>query len=343
MLDDLQLINQRDPSDALGIAERQCDQLSYQFDFSSSQFEPSNIVYSGIGGSSVAGRISKAWLDYSLPFEIISNYDIPGYVSNTTLFIACSYSGDTEETLSAIEQAAAKDAKICVIATGGKMVEIAKQRDYPYIVLPAAEQPRFGVLYHLNALVALLGAFGLIDQQLRKSELTSSIQLLKESVSEWQSVIPSDKNLAKQIAIESAGKSVVIYTGPKLVPAAYKWKIDYNENAKQLAWWNEYPELNHNEFIGWTEQPPIKPYSVIDLRSDLEAEQINKRFKITAKLLSGRRPEPITVNAKGANLIEQLLYLVMLGDFTTIYSSILAGVNPIPVDLVSKFKKELES
>jgi glucose/mannose-6-phosphate isomerase len=341
MLDDLQLINQRDPLDALGVAERQWQQLDYQFDISVSSFEAQNIVYCGIGGSSVAGLISKAWLDYSLPFEIVRNYDIPSYVSDSTLVIACSYSGNTEETLSAIEQAVSKKAMVCVIATGGKMIDIAKQRKYPYIILPKAEQPRFGVLYHLDALVTLLGVLGLIDAKLRQSELVAARDLLRSSVNSWQSIVPMDKNLAKQIAVEAAGKSVAIYAGPKLAPAAYKWKIDYNENAKQLAWWNEYPEFNHNEFVGWSEQPPLKPYCVIDLRSNLEAERVQRRFAITAKLLSGRRPDPFVVNAEGKSLIQQLLYMVLLGDFTTIYSSILAGVNPVPVDLVDKFREEL--
>jgi glucose/mannose-6-phosphate isomerase len=134
---------------------------------------------------------------------------------------------------------------------------------------------------------------------------------------------------------------VVVYAGTKLAPAAYKWKISFNENAKHIAWWDEFSEFNHNEFLGWTEQPEQKPYTVIDLRSNLEHAQIQKRFEITARLLSGKRPDPIVVNAEGADLLEQLLSTIALGDFVTIYTAILSNVNPTPVALIEKLKVEL--
>jgi glucose/mannose-6-phosphate isomerase len=343
MLDDLQLINQRDPSDVLGIAERQIKQLDHDFPLSADHVEVNNIVYLGIGGSSLAGYITKSWIDYSVPMEIVRNYDVPSYVNEGTLVIACSYSGNTEETLSAINQAAEMGAVICIIASGGKMIEIAKERGYPNIVLPQAEQPRFGVFYQLKALTSMLGEFKIIDSDKYEGQLVSAKAFLITATTNWQATKPTDLNLAKQIAVAAAGKTIAIYSGPKLAPAAYKWKIDYNENAKQLAWWNQLPEFNHNEFIGWSQQPPLKPYCVIDLISSYEPERVLKRFKLTSKILSGRRPDPISVNTLGNNLIEQLLYAILLGDFTTIYSSILSGVKTLPVDLVDKLKKELES
>ncbi|HET9173958.1 MAG TPA: SIS domain-containing protein, partial [Candidatus Saccharimonadales bacterium] len=125
-------------------------------------------------------------------------------------------------------------------------------------------------------------------------------------------------------------------------PAAYKWKISFNENGKHVAWWNQYPEFNHNEFMGWTEQPVDKPYTVIDLRSSLEHPRIQKRFEVSERLLSGRRPAPIVVNAEGNTLLEQLLWVITLGDFTTIYTALASGINPAPVDLIEKFKKSLD-
>lgn len=344
MLDDLQLINQRDPSDALGIAERQWQQLAYDFEIVVNPFKAVNIVYSGMGGSALAALISKSWPGYQVPFEVVRNYDIPNYVSNETLFIACSYSGNTEETLTAISKAKETGAYICVIAGGGKLIDVAKENDYPYIILPKAEQPRYAVLYNLKALLTILDKVGMLDSSEQIfNELQNAADLLRESSKKWQAVVPTDNNLAKQIATEAAGKSAVIYAGPKLAAAAYKWKISFNENAKQVAWWNEYPEFNHNEFLGWTEQPPLKPYLVVDLRSSFENERVQKRFIVSARLLSGRRPDPVVIEAEGNNLIEQMLYCIMLGDFTTIYSAILAGINPVPVDLIEKFKKELNS
>jgi glucose/mannose-6-phosphate isomerase len=116
-----------------------------------------------------------------------------------------------------------------------------------------------------------------------------------------------------------------------------------NENAKNLAWTNQYPEFNHNEFIGWSSHPVEKPYAVVDLRSSFEHPRIQKRFELSDRLLSGRRPAAHVVEAKGETLIEQLLWTINFGDFVTIYLALLNGVNPSPVELVERFKKELDS
>jgi glucose/mannose-6-phosphate isomerase len=139
------------------------------------------------------------------------------------------------------------------------------------------------------------------------------------------------------------GKSAVVYSGPKMHPAAYKWKISFNENAKHVAWLGQLPEFNHNEFLGWSKQPTDKPYAVIDLRSNLEHPRVQKRFEVSARMLSGMRPEPHVVQAEGETVLEQLLWLIAYGDFVTLYLAVLNGVNPAPVELVEKFKRELNA
>ena len=143
MLDDLKLIHERDTDDTLGIAERQWQQLNEGFEVSVDGSGMENIVYSGMGGSALAALLSVTWPGYTIPFEVVRNYDIPSYVSDKTLFIACSYSGNTEETISSIAQAEAKGARICVIAGGGKLSELAHEKGYPLVILPKAEQPRY--------------------------------------------------------------------------------------------------------------------------------------------------------------------------------------------------------
>jgi len=133
----------------------------------------------------------------------------------------------------------------------------------------------------------------------------------------------------------------VVYSGPLLSPAGYKWKININENAKQVAWCNQLPEFNHNEFLGWTQQPVQKPYAVIDLRSNLENARIQKRFEVTERLLSGKRPAPIVVQAKGDNILQQLLWTITLGDYISVYLALLNNLDPTPVDLIEKFKNLL--
>jgi glucose/mannose-6-phosphate isomerase len=138
------------------------------------------------------------------------------------------------------------------------------------------------------------------------------------------------------------GKSVVVYSGPKLFPAANKFKICLNENAKNIAWTNYYPEFNHNEFIGWTSHPVDKPYAVVEYRSDLEHERVQKRFTVTERLLSGKRPAPEVVVPLGETVLQQLLWTSNFSDFVSLYVALLNGLNPTPVDLVEKLKKMLD-
>jgi glucose/mannose-6-phosphate isomerase len=341
MLDDLKYIHQRDGQDALGIAEKQYQQLGYEFEAPALSGPFENIVYAGMGGSALAALISQSWPAYKIPFEVCRQYNIPAYVSDKTLFIASSYSGNTEETVSALEQAEAKGAKIVVLAGGGKLQETAQAKSHPFLQMPQAAQPRYAVFYNFKALLTVLEATGLADKAEIDAELAKTAAFLQEAVKAWLPTVPQAQNPAKQLAMELAGKSGAIYAGPLMAPAAYKWKISFNENAKNVAWWGQYPEFNHNEFIGWSSHPVEKPYAVVDLRSNLEHPRVQKRFELSDKLLSGRRPAAHVVQAQGETLLEQLLWAINFGDFTTIYLALLNGVNPAPVDLVEKFKKEL--
>jgi glucose/mannose-6-phosphate isomerase len=342
MLDDLKLIHERDSQDALGVAQKEPEQLGYSFTDSSVSLPTKkfkNIVFAGMGGSGLAGSIASSWPRFNIPFEEVRDYQIPNYVSDETLFIASSFSGNTEETLSAYAEAKSKNAYIVVISNGGKLVEMARQENIPTLLLPAVSQPRYAVFYGLKALLTITD--GLEITIGKAKELSSCQQFIVDASQSWLSTVPTSQNLAKKIALECVGKSVVIYAGPKLFPAAYKWKIGFNENAKQIAWCNQLPEFNHNEFLGWTKQPVNKPYTVIDIRSNLENSRTQKRFLVSSKLLSGLRPDPIVVETVGQNLIEQLLWAIALGDFVSIYTALLNGLNPTPVDLIEKFKQEL--
>jgi len=337
MLDDLAYIHQTDKEDALGIAATEPEQLKHEFDLDLDYKDIENVVYCAMGGSALAASLSLTWPAYKVPFEIVRNYSLPSYVSRKTLCIVASYSGNTEETLSALADAEAREAKIVVIAGGGKLADIARDKGYPLVILPDAKQPRYGVFYNLKALVEIgVSTNILADEQV--GILSEASGFLLDMAAHWQATTPIKDNLAKQIALDCLGKSVVIYGGPKFAPAAYKWKISFNENAKQIAWSGTYSEFNHNEFIGWSEQPIDKPYCVIDLRSELENPRIQKRFELSDRLLSGRRPSPIVVQAEGANIVQQLLAVVLLGDYVSLYTAIASGINPAPVDLVEKFK-----
>lgn len=342
MLDDLKLIHERDAQDALGIAEKQWQQLEHAFDLPEMNNNYLNVVFAGMGGSALGALLATTWPQCSVPFEICRNYDIPPYVGSGTLFIASSYSGNTEETLEALRQAEDKGAAIVVISGGGKLVDIAQDKGYPLAKLPALSQPRFAALASLKAVAAVLEKAGLSAQPEAERALHLASNKLREAIQSWIPTVPTGNNLAKQLALEVIGKSPVIYGGPYLFPAAYKWKISFNENAKNVAWCNQLPEFNHNEFIGWTSHPVDKPYTVIDLCSPMEHARVQKRFEVSDRLLSGRRPAAHTVVAEGDTLLDQLLWMVALGDFVSLYTALLNGLNPTPVELIEKFKQSLD-
>ena len=348
MLDDLKMIHERDAQDALGTTQKQWQQLEQTYDLGDWQptTELRNIVHSGMGGSALWALLSTSWPGYKLPFEVVRDYDVPAYVDVHTLFIAASYSGNTEETLSALEQAEAKGAQIVIITSGGKLEDIAKSKGYLLIALPKIDKPRYGALYGLKGLVMIGEHLGVLAQDGAAQELASISGFLKESIDSWLATVPTANNQAKQLALEIIGKSPVMYGGPLLTPAAHKWKISFNENSKNIAWEYAFPEFNHNEFTGWTAQPVNKPYTVIYLLSSFDNDRIKKRFELSDKLLSGRWPSPYRVEAKGETKLQQLLWTVALGDFVSLYTAFLNNVSPIDIgdkDIIEKFKKELNA
>lgn len=341
MLDDLKQIHFRDKKDALGVAENQWRQLRHDFKISEIDGSFENIVFAGMGGSALAARISLTWPGHKVPFEIVSDYDIPSYVSKKTLFIASSYSGNTEETISALNQAIKKQATVVVISSGGKLEDLAMSNNLVHVTLPRVSQPRFACFYSLKALVTILEVAGFVSLESSGQLFNEVAEHLKKASGGWVPTVPISKNKAKQIALDLMGTSPVIYAGKLMYPAAYKWKISINENAKNVSWCNQYPEFNHNEFMGWLSHPVDKPYSIIDLHSDFDHIRVQKRFSLSQKLLSGKRPHPITINAVGGSVLEQLLWTITLGDFVSIYLALLNNVDPTQVDLLEKFKKQL--
>ena len=345
MLDDQNVLKQRDPQDALGIAANQWEQAKYTVDVQNGPrgAKPlTKIIVAGMGGSALAAGVAQAWLAkrLTIPIEVVRTYDLPNYIDDQTLVIASSYSGNTEETVSCLQQARDKSAQIAVIASGGKLLETATADSLTHYVLPAGMQPRMATVFMLRALTALLIEFGVLEAD-AQAEIADTSDWLKAETANWLPSVTTDKNGAKQIAVLAAGKTPVIYGGALTASIAYKWKISWNENAKNTAFSNQYPEFNHNEFMGWASHPVEKPFVIFDLKSNFEHPQILKRFELSDKLLSGKRPKANIVELRGETLLQQLLWGCILADFASIYVAILNGVDPTPVDLIEKLKKEL--
>lgn len=344
MLDDLNVLKQRDPKNALGVAAAEWQQAQYAADIQNSDHDGrpvTRVVVAGMGGSVIAALFAKAGL-YSIltvTFEIVREYELPEYIDASTLVIVSSCSGNTEETLSSLEQAAEKGAQLAILTSGGKLLEQAKARDIAYMMLPdrTEYEPRMTTIAQLRALMKLLAHFGVVSEGYYE-QVSAVSEWLKTESAQWLPDVPTDKNYAKQLALLAVGKTAVFYGGRLTGPVAYKWKISWNENAKNVSFWNVYPETSHNEFIGWSSHPVDKPFAVFDLKSSFDHSRILKRFEVTDRLLSGKRPKAVPIELQGDSPLAQQMWGCILADFVSIYLAILNGVDPTPVDLVEKFK-----
>jgi glucose/mannose-6-phosphate isomerase len=342
MLDDLKIIDSRDSADALGITRKQAEQYRYAFNFNWTPANTiTNLVLAGMGGSGLAAKFLTTWPGVNVPVQVVQDYDLPAYVDEHTLLVVLSYSGNTEEMVNVLKNSINLPSKpmIIVICDGGELETLATDSNLPLIKLPVNYQPRMTFGYQMRALAEVLEqaklSTGLISQ------LEQASNNLEAILDDFIATKPTHSNTAKQIALELVGKSVVVYSSAKLFPVAYKWKISMNENAKNVSWANQFPEFNHNEFIGWTSHPIEKPYSIIEIRSNFDNPRITKRFDVTEQLLSGRKPAAEIVSLRGESLLDQLMYGVALGDFVSIYLAILNGIDPTPVEIIEKFKARL--
>lgn len=345
ILDNINVLNQRDPEGALEIVASQYKQAAFDAKVDSSEHDDrpiASIVLTGMGGSALAALLVKVLLQakLSIPFDIIRGYDLPEYVNENTFVIASSYSGNTEETLSALEQAQTKNSQLAIITSGGKLIEIAKTNEIAHVSLPSGVQPRMAMLYNLRAVLALFESFGITNGDLN-TQVAELSGWLEEESSNWLPEVPVEHNYAKQLAHEAIGKTPIFYGGALTAPLAYKWKISWNETAKNVAFWNEYSEFNHNEFMGWASHPVEKPFVVFDILSSFERPRILQRFELTDKLLSGKRPAAKSIHLKGDTLLAQLLWGAILADFASTYAAVLNNVDPTPVVLIEKLKQEL--
>ncbi len=345
MLDDTNVLRQRDPGHVLEHVSKLYADTRWQPALEQTDHddrELKNIVIAGMGGSALAANILitllKSW--FGIPIEIRRDYELPGYAWQNTLVIATSHSGNTEETLACYAQARERGCEVAVLGVGGSLLEQAADHGTMIARIPDGGQPRMATIKHLKALLAIFQTYGLIDSTLT-DEIEAVHDWLLDETAQWHPDVPVHENYAKQLALLAVGKTPVIYGGSLTAPLAYKWKISFNENAKNTAFCNQYPEFNHNEFIGWSSHPVEKPFAVFDIRSDHDRERIHERMELSDRLLSGLRPKATVVHLAGDTLMAQTLWGCILADAVSCYTAVLNNVNPEPVELVERLKKEL--
>jgi len=296
-----------------------------------------NILITGMGGSGIGANIvdSLTFGRVPIPVTVCKGYNIPQFVSPHTLFIACSYSGNTEETIASIQKAMLKRAHIICITSGGKMLEIAKEYNLYYIQFPSGQgSPRGQLGYMMISLLYALYHTNLIGAAFIK-ETENAIEYLNRGEKAIQAQ-------AELIAKKLKGKLPIIYCDGRLHAMATRFQNQINENAKQLAHVNTFPEMNHNEITGWRfPENILAQVQVIYLYSDHDHERVEKRMEICREIFESKSSSIIDIVAEGASLLEQYYYLIHLIDWISYFLARENGVDPDSLETVNYLKEEL--
>jgi glucose/mannose-6-phosphate isomerase len=297
-----------------------------------------NIVIAGMGSSGVAANLveSLTFGRLAIPIHVCKSYNIPQFVSPHTLFVACSYTGTTEETIAAIQKALLKRAQIIGIASEGKLLNICKEYNLQYIQLPAgSETPRAMLPYIITALMQLFYHTNLIGAAFIK-ETENAIAFLDRASKGIESE-------AELIAKRLRGKLPVIYCDQRLHAMAMRFQQQLNENAKHMAHINSFPEMNHNELAAWKFPEAILPMiQPVYLYSDHDHERVEKRMELCREIFEKKSNTVIDIIGQGASLLEQYYYLIHLTDWISYFLAKENGVDPDQTDDIHALKEELD-
>ena len=292
-----------------------------------------NITIAGLGGSGIGGKIVAQFVQdqVAIPIVISNNYTLPNYIDKNSLVIVSSFSGNTEETLAAMKIAENKGAEIACITSGGKLERWAKEKNYNHIILPTEKSPRAMLTYSMVQQFFLLNHYGLIDDGF-KIEIQRSANELKKSVDKI-------KETAELIASKFHNKTPVIYADADFEGVAIRMRQQINENAKQLCWHHVLPEMNHNELVGWAGGK--NEYAVVFLRTSFDHPRTQVRMDICNKIIAKYTNEIHEIHAVGESKIQQALYLILFGDWVSVFLADLNEVDSIEVNVIDYLKGEL--
>jgi len=292
-----------------------------------------NIIVTGLGGSGIGGTILNELVSDSCSVPIIVNKDyfLPGFANANTLLIVSSYSGNTEETVQVMNEAISKKVQIVCVTSGGKVLELAKQHQFDFIEIPGGNPPRSCIGYSLVQLIQILISKGFADKKLM-SDLEKSIELLSK---EKENI----KQEATTIAKKLNGQLTVIYSLGTCEGVSVRFRQQINENSKALCWHHVFPEMNHNELVGWTTEN--KNLTVVTFHTSYDYKRTQKRYEVCKPIFQKYAKEVIDIKAKGDSKLEQFLYLVHIGDWISCYIADIRGIDPVEVNVINHLKQEL--
>lgn len=302
-----------------------------------------NILVSGLGGSAIGGDILRSYAlsRAAIPVIVNRDYDIPAFVGSQSLVLAVSYSGNTEETLSAYQQAKRAGANIIVVSSGGQLASLARKDGNMLVGIPAGLSPRAATGYLFCPLALILEELGLLPGV--SNDLAETSQVLADLREEINPAVDSTRNMARQLAAEMKGRIPIIWgsSGHSEV-AALRWKAQINENAKAPAYYNVFPELNHNELVGF-EAPGdlVSQLLIIILRDPGDHDRVKKRIAISQEVIKSRVAKVMEVEARGNSFLARFYSLVYIGDYASYYLALEYGINPTPVAVIDYLKAEL--
>lgn len=348
-LDDYQSFPKIDSENILQNIEELPDQVKQawqetkDFTVPTHYIQAQNICLLGIGGSAMGADLLRTFAlnQSSIPITVSRDYNLPEFVNSKTLVIGVSYSGNTEETLAAFEQAAQRKAKLIAIATGGKLESLASKYKAAFYKIKYGAQPRAALGFSFISQLGIIVKLGFIE--LKDDEIAMTVDLLNQSKLRLRADIPLDQNIAKQVALKLRHRIPIVYGSGYLQEVARRFKGQFNENAKTASFFEQLPELNHNALVG-TEFPQklASMIFVLVLQSSYDHPRNKMRQAVTMQILEKRGIpyESIMVEPAG-NPLAEMFQVIMVGDYISYYLSLLNEVDPTPVEIINFLKDQL--
>ncbi|MCK4245293.1 MAG: bifunctional phosphoglucose/phosphomannose isomerase [Candidatus Omnitrophica bacterium] len=349
-LDDLESIRKIDASEMAALLSdfpRQCQEgvnrgENARIPAGLKSFIPSAILFSGLGGSAITGDLIADLIREEAKFPILVNrdYSLPRFVDKKTLVFCISYSGNTEETIASYQESHKRGAKVIVISSGGKLTKLARSDKIFSLCIPGGFPPRAALGFLFFSALTLFQRLNLIKN--RRREVKETLSLLAKFKEELSFNIPFRKNRAKRIAEKLKGKMPIIYASNRLAAVALRFQTQLAENSKQFASRNLFPEMNHNEIMGWNNPLNLlRNFFIIFLRDKGDYKRIKSRMDITRSLLSKYPAGTLEINTKGNGVLARNFSTLYLCDWISFYLSILNKIDPTPVERITLLKKKL--
>jgi glucose/mannose-6-phosphate isomerase len=304
---------------------------------------PRALALAGLGGSATGGDLARALLRdrAAVPFEVVRDYRLPAWVDGDAAVLASSYSGNTEETLAAFDEARARGASLIVVTSGGELAARAEAAGCPLFRLPGGLPPRAAIGHSLPPVLLAAAVLAGLDAEEHARDLAGAAARLEERGRGWDE--PRPGNPARELAARLARTIPVFYAGTGFYePAAVRWRAQLAENAKMLSFHHLLPEMDHNEIVGWQENPSIlRQCRAVFLTGGREHPRVARRVDITADILRPVAGGVEIVRSPGGAPAEDLLGLVLLGDWVSLHAAAEHGVAPVPVDRIAVLKGAL--